>query len=91
MFKKIDEILTLFLYMNYDDNRMSKSDWKTVPKRTTQPSFFVTTKCGGHHNNVSAHEGAREANRALHPLWKSFYEYAGVVTTLVGRKEERTT
>jgi hypothetical protein len=59
--------------MNYDDNRMSKSDWKTVPKRTTQPSFFVTTKCGGHHNNVSAHE------------------YAGVVTTLVGQKEERTT
>src|SRR5713101_5250087 len=41
-----------------------KSDRKAVPKRTAQPSFFVTAKCDGHHDNVSIHRKKEKEHMA---------------------------
>jgi len=39
---------------------MGKIRLALVPKRTVQPSSFVMTKCGGHHNNVSLETKRKE-------------------------------
>jgi deazaflavin-dependent oxidoreductase (nitroreductase family) len=57
----------------------AKSDRKTVPKRTAQPSFLVMIKCGSHHDNVSL-ETKRKEHMAKTDKAPMYVRVANVLT-----------
>src|SRR5258708_31638040 len=60
---------------------MSKIRLALVPKRTVQPSLFVTIiKCDGHHDNVSL-ETKRKENMAKKDKAPRYVRVANVMTT----------
>ena len=64
---------------------MSKIRLALVPKRTVQPSLFVTIiTCGGHHDNVSP-ETKRKENMAKKDKAPRYVRVANVMTTTLLR------
>src|SRR6266487_1476625 len=57
-----------------------KSDRKAVPKRTTQPSFFVTAKCDGHHDNVSIRRKKKKEHMAKTYKVPTFVHLGNILT-----------